>query len=486
MGVRSLEVAVVGAGVAGLYASWRLCQAGMQPADIALFEASDRAGGRILTVTAPDESALKLDLGAHLIADDHARARMLAGRLGLSIVPYRLEEPGNLLHLRGRTRSVAQVRRSFCRVPFPYAVPSRLQKRGAGRLMRKAREKIAAQTGADGLFRGRPPCEWPLDAILREVLHPDEVAYLVARSVYSFWEKPLNAGAVIDWATTNIFMPRTCLGTLQGGMTTLTEGLVSALRSGGVPVHIRHALDGIDLPARRQDPVALRFTTPDGPATVWARRVVLALPRQAIGRIAPLRLHASVRMLLDAVEPWPVTTAALVYPDTWWTPLGFHGGRAVTDLPARLMRYHAGKAEHPAPAGQAAITFYADGVDAGYWGATGASGWVGADHPATRAMQAQVSVVHCPRLGRELPEPSHAFVQEWAGSPAGGAFHLWALGSDPHSAMAAALRPIDDVGLHVCGEAWSSRQGWIEGSLETADALLDRHFGLGPLSAPGA
>ncbi len=29
-------------------------------------------------------------------------------------------------------------------------------------------------------------------------------------------------------------------------------------------------------------------------------------------------------------------------------------------------------------------------------------------------------------------------------------------------------------GLHICGEAFSPNSGWIEGALESVDALIDR------------
>jgi hypothetical protein len=49
--------------------------------------------------------------------------------------------------------------------------------------------------------------------------------------------------------------------------------------------------------------------------------------------------------------------------------------------------------------------------------------------------------------------------------------------------MAAALRPFPDRAFHICGEAWSPRQGWIEGALETVDAVLERSFEIAPASS---
>lgn len=38
--------------------------------------------------------------------------------------------------------------------------------------------------------------------------------------------------------------------------------------------------------------------------------------------------------------------------------------------------------------------------------------------------------------------------------------------------------PIPDVNLYICGEAYSSNQGWIEGAVNTAEKLLQDHFNL--------
>ena len=34
------------------------------------------------------------------------------------------------------------------------------------------------------------------------------------------------------------------------------------------------------------------------------------------------------------------------------------------------------------------------------------------------------------------------------------------------------LKPYDDRNIYVCGEAYSLKQGWIEGALETCHELL--------------
>jgi hypothetical protein len=39
-------------------------------------------------------------------------------------------------------------------------------------------------------------------------------------------------------------------------------------------------------------------------------------------------------------------------------------------------------------------------------------------------------------------------------------------------------KPVDNFPCFICGEAWSENQGWAEGSLQTAEIVLQQHFGL--------
>lgn len=42
------------------------------------------------------------------------------------------------------------------------------------------------------------------------------------------------------------------------------------------------------------------------------------------------------------------------------------------------------------------------------------------------------------------------------------------------------LNPLPGISIHVVGEAYSQNHGWVEGALETAEALLETQFGLQP------
>ena len=73
-------VAIVGAGIAGLTAAWRLRQAGVP---VRVFEAQSRVGGRMLSLRDHFGAGQVIELGGELIDTGHVRIRALAAELGL-------------------------------------------------------------------------------------------------------------------------------------------------------------------------------------------------------------------------------------------------------------------------------------------------------------------------------------------------------------------------------------------------------------------
>jgi monoamine oxidase len=77
------EVAIVGAGIAGLTAAWRLRQQGVP---VRVYEAQARIGGRMLSLRDHfGRGGPVIELGGELIDTDHVRIRALAAELGLEL-----------------------------------------------------------------------------------------------------------------------------------------------------------------------------------------------------------------------------------------------------------------------------------------------------------------------------------------------------------------------------------------------------------------
>ncbi|NES64935.1 MAG: FAD-dependent oxidoreductase, partial [Okeania sp. SIO2D1] len=84
-------VLIVGAGIAGLTAAYRLTQAGVP---VNIIEARNRVGGRIKTMAKVAGTFLSADLGGEYIDSDHAIIRSLAAELGLTEVDLFANQEG--------------------------------------------------------------------------------------------------------------------------------------------------------------------------------------------------------------------------------------------------------------------------------------------------------------------------------------------------------------------------------------------------------
>ncbi len=76
------DVVIVGAGIAGLTAAWRLRQAGVR---VRVYEAQNRIGGRMFSLRDYFPDGQVIELGGELIDSNHVRIRAMAAEMGLQL-----------------------------------------------------------------------------------------------------------------------------------------------------------------------------------------------------------------------------------------------------------------------------------------------------------------------------------------------------------------------------------------------------------------
>ena len=70
--------------------------------------------------------------------------------------------------------------------------------------------------------------------------------------------------------------------------------------------------------------------------------------------------------------------------------------------------------------------------------------------------------------------------------PYGGGWHSWNIGVNVAEVMPRIVSPVAGENVYICGEAYSTYQGWVEGALQTAETMLVEHLGIAPLLQPMA
>lgn len=71
---------------------------------------------------------------------------------------------------------------------------------------------------------------------------------------------------------------------------------------------------------------------------------------------------------------------------------------------------------------------------------------------------------------KSVPEPVLAYAKDWSDEFTYGGWHTWNPGTRAHKVMGLLRAPLP--GLHICGEAYSGEQGWIEGALKSTELAM--------------
>lgn len=525
-----LEVAIVGAGVSGVYAGWRLVTEGGRT-DVTVFEASDRVGGRLLSVEPPGIDNMVAELGGmRILPAVQPRIANLLKELNrgrgsdIETYPFPVDEPANIAYLRGVHLRLSDFTQR------PDAVPYRLnfleRGHGAGTIILNAIEQIVPGITAKGLdeyerrrmardcsFGGKPLYQQGFWQVLLRVISGEAYQLGLDAGGYQSTMSNWNAADAIPWYLSDFGVDPKYEGFKRGFQQvplTLADRFVKA---GGRVEHGRQ-LAGFEL-GTDGAPVTLRFS--DG-GTVQARHLVLAMPRRALDLVtpgSPFLQDPAVREMVQSVTPRPLFKLFTTYEYPWWVPAGVQAGRTVTDLPVRQTYYWPTDQGKPATRGPAMLmASYDDGLNIGFWDGfrpKRGKGWrAGAERAPRpeefRGMRERAGEspedpwyrYHAPRamvaeLQRQLalihglsfaPEVQEAAFKDWGDDPYGGGWNAWNIGVRSWKVIRDIVQPDRRAPVYICGEAYSDAQGWVEGALQTADLML-RRFKVAPLMDDG-
>lgn len=318
-------VVIIGAGVAGLTCAYRLRQAGIA---VRVYEAQERIGGRMFSLTNHFADGQVCELGGELIDSGHARIRALAGELGLTLDDLSADPTataGDIWFCDGRRYSESEILHAFA--PLAAAIS-----RDAGTL---PDEEITYATpgGAEALDR-ESLSAW-LDrhgasGWLRKLI---EVAYTTEMGLECDEQSALNFLTFIDPGTETfrIFGESDERYHVRGGNDQIPHRLGAAL---GASVET-----GCVLEALRQDAsgaYTLSFKRGSGAFETRAHRVVLAVPFTTLRRMrVDVELPPAKRRAIDELRYGTNAKLMIGFNErVWWTRHKL-GGATYSDLKAQ-------------------------------------------------------------------------------------------------------------------------------------------------------
>jgi monoamine oxidase len=428
------SVLVVGAGLSGLAAAYRLRDAGKR---VTLIEARAEPGGRVRTLRGYFDDGLYAELGAARIAETHEYVIHWLNELGLSLVPFAPAGAGvqAVGPLRARTDDLG------ARERMAPGLKADERSLSVPQLMIKYLEGIPDELANpdidlfDSRWRQFDSMTWP--------------AWLASRGASKAAIQLITLGGDSSGFSALFLLQQIMLHRdsrsylkIEGGMDRLPRALAARLKD---IVHYNCELTRLE---RTGSGVRATCKTPNGMQTFAADRAVLAIPFSTLKRVALEPAFSPQKTKIIQGLTYHEATRFLLQTKTrFWTKAGLSGG-ARTDGPADIwdMSYgqKGGRGLISLTTGNAVIEQRLKALpEAGQ-----------AQFGGGLAKQA------FPEVEAELQK---TYVQRWAENPfARGAFTVF------HPGEMTAWVPImgqPEGRVHFAGEHIAPWNGWMEGAL---------------------
>ena len=104
---------------------------------------------------------------------------------------------------------------------------------------------------------------------------------------------------------------------------------------------------------------------------------------------------------------------------------------------------------------------YTDGIYAKYWNLSNTNG----NEFLIQALHKEIKDLY----DIDPPEPEFVENHYWSEG-----VHMWKPGFDMNTTYHSLLKPYEDKNIFICGEAYSKKQGWMEGALESCYDILNK------------
>jgi monoamine oxidase len=513
--------------------------AGKDKLKVAVFEGSGRIGGRLLTARPQGFPDTVCELGGMRYVSSQTLIRSLVeNELKLKRFEQVVAKPENIAYIRGKQiREGDLTSPGLLPYDLTWAEQENVLKEDPSGLLGWAVAKLLPGvnqfTGADlekylqyAKIDGVPLYKIGFWNLIAKALSPE--AYQLSRTLVGYDCLGSNVNAV-DLSTEYFeFTPGVHYYLFNQGYDTVPWELEQRFKSAGGEVIQDSWVEGFDKITLDDGTVGVKVNFRDHKkASVIARAIILAVPRRSLellkpeGPVLDPEKSPAFQNMLHSVEPIPLYKIFLAYPYPWWTAVGVSQGRSLTDLPIRQCYYWPvvpGDNVTPSPYGHALTMSYNDASSVDFWAGlaqprrkrdpklgliqrnpadqheaflskplpqTAAAkdpysqrlreNWD--KHKATAAMveemHRQLVQMHNVALA---PEPVDAAFIDWSADPYGGGVHLWKRGYKSWEMLEDITQPVDDFPCYICGEAYSTNQTWAEGSLQTAEIVLQKRL----------
>jgi monoamine oxidase len=447
------DIAVIGGGIAGLYC----CLHALQGRSIALFEATERIGGKVETV---EMEGFTAEYGAMRFDPER---QPLIGRLiqelGLETEPFpEYTSPG--VELRRTRYDLTESEEHLTTLELMTLAICRILDKPGDELLAMTEAELE-QVRRGWRYEGEPLWKYGLWNLFSHVLSYEALKYIIMDgSFYHFLhENPGAAAWMINWV--KMLQMSKYLKGIKGGIQRITSAMLEKAERNGVGIYKRHTLKSI-VPSKSK---RLTLVFENG-KRCESNHVILAIPPRSLRSISGL--PSSLTRLLGLVLEIPLLKCFFIVKDPWWKEN--IPNQDIGSFPTREVHYYSRD-------GIGNVMVYADRPYINFWNRFVNS----IQHEAAETCCNEELRLAFARSMQIDPDRIVAYgIRDWGRKPYGAACHLWKPGiefwkvSEELEAFslqedATALRNV-----HICGEAFSDYQGFMEGALRSAENVMRR------------
>lgn len=496
------DVAIIGAGVAGLYCALRLLQQNPQQR-IVIHEKAAQIGGRLTTdILSYQGNAVKCESGGMRFLAAHTHLMQLLDELGIRdashVVPFSMGDENNLLYLRGQRFSRREAILSGQTVwKDIYRLSPQEQHMAPEALLNRVLHQLLLHNDIDAAqwwpvsprdwqdlrctmqYQGEAIYKWGLWPLLMAMGVSAECVQMLCDSggFTSPYQLQINAGAALQLLCKFTTLPQFL--TLEHGYQSLSTHMAERIGALHGQIRLQQQVQAIDSAG-----TGYRLRLADGTET-QAKRVIIALPPGPLLRLlraSETGLNASPQLLadIDSVQEMPLTKINLYFARRWWLQAhGIRNGVCMSDLPISQVVFF-DPLQGQDYASPAALTLYCDFFRQHYWHSLQNLGtpYRSPDFPAPppNLNLASSFVVEQGQqylqqmFGHDIPAPFCATYQSWGEGNDGSGDHKWKVGVNDIEVLARIKHPLPN--LAICNEAFSDEQAWVEGALRSAHEAL--------------
>lgn len=360
-------VAIIGGGIAGLYAAWRIVSDGKNDYEVCLYESSERVGGRIHSQEISG-IPFKAELGAMRFRPNHHLLNALLAQLRIPVRGFDVEDP--VYYVRGRRLTLRELESGKCKscgAGMPFYLKADEQGRSPGDLVKQAVDEAIGKLTFVGLKQR--DAQRLMDKLANGIVTPE--TWRTVKECGRFGDVPLynigfwnllhhflsneafvmlhdllsldsilgnwNAAEAIPWFLSDFANNDFLM--IPGGTDTVVDELEKSLKSHNVPLHTETEVRSI---VYEEGKKRWEVNTKTQPPRSFDK-VILALPKRALEIVKVENGESSwPPPWIHSVRFHRMFKLFLLYDIPWWIGDKLPGcdtGRVYTDLPLRQVYY---------------------------------------------------------------------------------------------------------------------------------------------------